>query len=77
MVGGEDGVDHSYYRHNRRCLVVGEVGVVQLDQWKPVLEAEAVAMDLGMVLKADTVVAALEAVTKGEGCFVLTILRWL
>ena len=67
MVGGEDGVDHSYYRHNRRCSVVGEVGVVQLDQWKPVLEAEAVAMYLGTVLKADTVVTVLEAVTKAEG----------
>ena len=69
VAGGEDEVDHSYYRHNRRCSVVGEVGVVQLDQWKPVLEAEAVATDLGMVLKVDTVVAVLEAVTKGEGVF--------
>ena len=72
VVGEEDGVeqiDYSYYRCNEHYLAVGEEGVVQLDQWKPAMNAEAVAADSGMVQKVDVVVAALEAVPKAKGPF--------
>ena len=71
VVGEEDGVeqiDYSYYRRNEHYLV-GEEGVVQLDRWKPAMNAEAVAADSGKVQKVDIVVAALEAVPKAEGPF--------
>ena len=72
VVGEKDGleqIDYSYYCCNEHYLVAGEEGVVQLDQWKPAMNAEAVAADSGMVQKVDVVVAALETVPKAEGPF--------